>query len=274
MPTIYVAFARVVRKAGQAGLFGSTVRDEAERAIAPDDEVRRYRRTWRFSRPDNDGTFLTGKLGYVHEAESMTTSYDETVQDFIEEPTTARQAEYSRWALDLSTQDLAFELRSPEIEFQSFVGAFRGLLDLHLDARLTVEIPVQPATFFEWRRSVQRLLRFRAVLRPPNPDWADRPERLRELVDKTNATEVTLEAKADPQEGLNVEDTILGDVVAFQGEGYARVTADGVAADARRLTYDSRKKAEVQRHDVTSLLDHAGVWGLLKDLLRRRGRRG
>ena len=114
-------------------------------------------------------------------------------------------------------------------------------------------------------------MKFRAVIRPPNPRWTERTDRIRELVDKPNADHVVLEVAAfeDRQNGLVVEDTILEEVVQFQSEGYAAVQAEGFAGTTKR-SYDSRKRVEMRKVRVSGEEEDHDVWNLLMELARRR----
>jgi hypothetical protein len=263
-------FTRVVRKP-QGSLLMGQFDDDVQKAIQPDDTITRYNRTWRFSRPQRLDGFLVGKLGFVREAEAMHTYYDEQRKDFVQVATAEQRVQYSHWALQLEEQLLVFLKRAGDIDVQSFVGAFRALLDRHPDQALTVEFIVEPATFFEWAKTVQRVVRFHATVRPPNPHWTDRTDRIRELIERTNADQVTLDATTahEKTNGLHVDGTILEDIVEYQSEGYSAVRAEGFSGSAHR-TYDSKRKVETRKFDAAPSPDDTDLWQHLIDLARRR----
>ena len=267
---ITVTFGRVAHKAGQMGLFG--FHEDASSAISPEDQVDLRGRRWRFSQPQRMGGYLLGKLGYVRQAELMQTYYDEDARDFIEAPAPASQVQYSRWALDLESQMLVFERKPRVLETQAFVAAFRALLSLHPDRNLTVELVAEPSSFYEWQGSVDRIVHFRAVLRPPNPHWSGRTDQLKEIVDKPNASEVTLDLKSASEDGLRVQGTVLDEVVQFQGEGYASVRAEGQSGD-HTSRYDSGRKVATDTVEIENPADHRSMFSSMIQALRARIRR-
>jgi hypothetical protein len=104
--------------------FSSAIKE----AINPDKTVFRYDRKWRVSQPIYKANFFVGKLGFMSSATETKTYYDEKLKDFVEQAVDFRQGHYVQWAIDLSTQIMAFETKPPDIKYQSFIGAFSKLL--------------------------------------------------------------------------------------------------------------------------------------------------
>jgi hypothetical protein len=263
-------FTRLVREAQPSLLIGGFLAD-VQKAIQPDDTVTRYGRTWRFSQPLLLDGFFCGKLGFVSEAEAMRTYYDEVRKDFLVVPASEERVQYSHWVLKLDDQVLVFVRKTGAIDPQSFVGAFKALLQLHPDQSLTVEYVSEPASFFEWARSVQRIVRFHAVVRPPNPRWTERTDRIRQLIEGTNADQVMLDATTarEKTNGLHVDGTIFEEIVEYGADGYSTVKAEGFSGPTLR-TYDSKRRIEVRKFDAPPTPEDTDLWKHLMDLARRR----
>ncbi len=146
------------------------------------------------------------------------------------------------------------------------------LLESHNVMRLTVELLVDSKSFHEWESNVSQLIEFKAVLRPPNPDFGKFREReLFPLLSQTNADSVTIDArKAKDSEGsLNVDGTILQDFIEYGEIGYSTITAVGLRGSSR-VRYDSRARPVADRITPQEPLSKEALWELLKRVLRQR----
>ena len=227
-----VTFAKVVRAGTQATVFERSFAEDIVNAISPDVRIRRYGRLWRVSKPRELDGFVAAKLGFERTGRGHAVSYDERVQDFVVMEQPSEQGNFVHFVIDLPRQVLAFEEKPPDIKRQSFLGALSALLN---QSQYQFEIQPLPdlADFQEWLQTVDRVVRFHAVLKRPNPEWRERTQKVRELIESTGADQVALDARVNnPQQtGLEVQKSILGDAVEHAGGGYAKVVATGVDED-------------------------------------------
>ena len=212
------------------GLFESgSFSEDVKTALDPALSVERYSRRWRLSRPQEvDNRWLSGKLGFERAVETEAIHYDETVQDFVQEEAQAEQGTFSHYVIDLQNQYLLFELRPPAIQLNSFVGAFKKILDLTRERhRFEVEVITDTQEFYEWLTEVDEVEQVRVSLRRPNPSFEDRTENILGLLEETNAARIDVDAHAPEGESLQVPGTDLATMVDYAGEGYGEVNAIG-----------------------------------------------
>lgn len=218
----------------------------------------RYGRTWRFSQPKIRDGFLIGKFGFVTTGIAQQGDYDEKLKDFVLRTFDSRQPTYSLWAIDLSYQILAFEVKPPDIKYQSFVGNFEEFLNERPDINLTIEKVVETAKFIEWVGNVDRVTKFTATLRPPNPDYSEHPDDLiRRLLEEPNADQAKVEftKQKGSTDSLNTESgKTIQNLVEYGKVGYSTVVARGLKKDRIRI-YDSRKRIPVETEDIPKSID-------------------
>src|SRR5450759_1630667 len=202
MPRRTVFFAKVTREPQRRLMGRVEFYDDLLLALDPDKKVSRYGRRWRFSRPvGTDREFILGKLGFTHEGEEERTEYDETSKDFVTALALAEETFFSHFAIDASSEVIAFEQRGTLIRRQSFVGAFQGLLG-ESGLVATVESLGDPASLAEWAVTVERVTRLHALVKNPNPGWVEDAGALRELVLQTDAESLDVTVKASQGAGL------------------------------------------------------------------------
>lgn len=241
--------------------------DDLKTAIDPDLTVTRYNRTWRFSQPKGVGRgFLVGKLGFVSPMTETRTDYDEDRKDFIESSVDSRQGHYVQWAVDLSSRVIAFADKPPDIRFQSFFGAFGGLLCENPEIGLTLEHILESEKFFDWASKLDRITKFRANIRAPNPDFASRPQIIVALLQDTNADSARVELTSN--ESLNTEKTIH-DLVEYGEDGYSTIMAHGEESGQQKV-FDSRRQVSARRLSISPrlMLDADAIWARIVDALR------
>ena len=273
MPQILICFSRVVHKPQLTldhALSQRNFTDELMTALDPNRTVTRYRKNWRFSQPKiMNQKYLVGKLGFISSVQESITDYDENQKDFTQQSIDIRQATFSQWAVDLSTQMIAFETKPPKIRFQSFIGAYKGILNQHPETGFTVEQILESAKFFDWVGKLDRITRFTASIRAPNPDFASRPRIIRELLEDTNAVSAKVELKSE--QSLNTEKTIVQDLVDYGEDGYSRIVAYG-EQNGHKQTFDSKREIATERIDTPStlLLNVDIVWNRIIEVLSRK----
>lgn len=166
MAQMLVYFCKVARKP-QRTLFQRDFDTDIKAVINPREQVDRYSRTWRFSQPKVRNRHLVGKLGFTAPGTETKAEYNEETNDFVEPTVDARQATFVFWVIDLSNQVLAFEAKPPQIQYQSFRGAFEKFLAGHPEMGFQIEDFLQTAQFLAWvKNEVDRVVSFKATLCP------------------------------------------------------------------------------------------------------------
>lgn len=261
MPTIALVAAKVARKPEVGALFHEAFEHDIQLAIDPNLTVTRYDRTWRFSRAKRWESHLVGKLGFIHEEQSTEGYYDEAEEDFVERPFAAHRSHYSQWVIDLRSQIIVFEIKPPEIKIGTFLNNFKALLDKRPEFGFTVELVELPERFYEWARTVERITTFKAELRAPNPSYESRLEAIQQFVGETHAERATVEVRTSKQSerSLEVEQSILGEIVEYQRYGYAAVRAEGYS-DGAKSVYDSEHHIQVERLPIEDHASQESVW--------------
>lgn len=267
MPQILVYFSIVIHKP-QRTLFQRSFDMDIQEVINPDTKIPRYGRTWRFSKPKIRNGFLVGKLGFLSSGIEKRADYDEQAKDFIEQTVDSQQSTFVFWVVDLSKQILAFETKPPDIKYQSFKGAFEYCLNLRSDIGLTVEDIVETSKFVEWVKKVDRITKFTANLRTPNPDFSRHPKLIQALLGDTNAdrARVELVKLKESTDSLNTENTI-NELVEYGAEGYSSIVARGEEKKQLRI-FDSRKRIPVERVVIPESIDDNAKWKLIIKAIR------
>jgi hypothetical protein len=265
-----VYFAKITR-GPQVGAFDQSFADDILAALDPRNSVERYRRRWRASRPRLEDGFIVGKLGFVRTAAAAQTRYDEEQEDFVTAEAVATEGSFSMFAIDTATEILAFEERPNFIRRQSFLGAFRGLLQV-ADFQASVTLLPDPTEFREFVASVDRLQRIRAVVFAPNPGFREDARNFEEIIESANAQRAEVVAVAKRDESLNPEAPwVSGALDQISTDGKGTLKATGVRQGHKRSwTIGARLQVDV-------ITDEDGVtpedvWGWLKDRIRRRFR--
>ena len=224
-------------------------------ALDPQVTVERYGRSWRLSRPHmiDDQPFLWGKLGYQGAPSGSDVEYDEASEDFV--TVSGRQhGRFSYYVLDLEDRYLLFEERPPDIKRQSFSGALQAILhESESPYIFDVDPVVDPEDFLAWLSRTDRVTRFRATVRQPNPNWDNRPQAIRELIEESNAKRVAIEATAGTEgSGLEIMESDLGAFVEHTSGGNGSISSAGETADGRTTLYNSDRKGRSTTTDVDS----------------------
>jgi len=271
MPQASIYFSKIVSKP-QMTIYQVLDRfnDNLREALSPDIRVTRYSRTWRLSQPKiYEENFFVGKLGFISSGIEKRTDYDEETKDFIEHPVDSRQVNFARWALDLSTHIIAFETKPPDIKYQSFIGALKGILDLSPYVGFTLENFVESAKFYQWVKGIEIVTKFNANLRAPNPNYENRPKFIQKLLRDTDADLAKIEVSKEKGslQSLDTSKTI-NEVVTYGEEGYATIVAHGLRRGEQKL-YDSKRKIPVERIDIPVSATTDRIWHFIIEALRK-----
>lgn len=271
MPRVSVYFSKVAYKPQRTldqALPEYSFDKAIKEVINPDKSVLRYGRTWRFSLPKDRNGFLVGKLGFTSSGTEKKADYDELKKDFVELTVDSKQSTFVFWVIDLLEQILAFETRPPDIKYQSFKGAFVRFLDERSDIGMTVEDIVETSKFKEWVNEVDRVTKFTANLRAPNPDYSKHPKIIQAILEDTNAdrARVELSKLSESTDSLNTENTIT-EMVEYGKEGYSSVVARGEKGELLKI-FDSRRKIPVEQMEIPDGMDDRGRWDFLIRALR------
>lgn len=261
--TVY--FAKIAR---QPRLFDRDFARDVTAALDPRHTVTRYGRTWRFSRTVTlEAGHVAGKLGFVRTSQAAETTYDEETQDFVTTVGVANEGSFSMFVIDPRREIIAFEERPPDIRLQSFLGAFRALL-VEADFPASVELLRDQSGFREWARTVDRVIRVRAVIHTPNPGWNEDAGAFREVVEQANAERAEVVAVADEDASLDPDaQWIQGALRQIAEQGHGKLTADGLAAEAKQRWESGTQlqTATIRDEDATS---PEGVWAWLTRRVR------
>ena len=270
MPQTVIFFNKIaykpIKPMMQRG-FDSDIRE----VLNPDLPIIRYGRTWRLSRPAEHGrNYLVGKLGFEASESKRQTYYDDKAKDFIEKSVSSRQGHYVQWAIDLSNHIMAFETKIPDIKYQSFKGAFCGLLDKYPDIGLTVEDIMESSKFYEWAKRIDKLTKFSANLRAPNPDFESRPKFILAILQDTNADHAKIELSKDKgsKDSLDINKTIP-DLVKYGEDGYSTINARGLLKNGQSKIFDSKQGMPADRIDLPMTAKVEDVFDFIIEALKR-----
>ena len=223
-------------------------------ALDPQRTTTRYSRTWRLSRPQlvHDQQFLWGKLGFQGAQSESDIEYDEEREDFITVPGTRGRGRFAYFVLDVQDRYLGFEEVPPDIRRNSFSGALKSILASTDRAYVfDVDFVADTGNFSEWIARTERISRFYVALREPNPDWKDRPQAERELMEESHASTLSIEAKSSQDgPGLEIEESDLAAFSYHAGDGYGNIRSTGQTQDGRRTFFDSERKNRNTAIDV------------------------
>ena len=249
MPQLMVCYLKVAREP-QSTFFQQDFKTDIQVVINPEEKtVERYGRPWRFSQPKTSNDYLSGKLGYIASGTETKPFYDEEHHDFVQQTVDTPLTNYVLWTLDLSKQILAVEIKPPDIKYHSFRGAFKGFLMKRPELGLEIDDFLETSTFLAWANEVKRVTSFKATLRLPNPNWSKVPKSIQDVLRKTEADKgkIELNKSKDSTNSLNINDTIIGDAIAYGEYGYSDIYARGEKGER---TFDSRRDSPSDQTDV------------------------
>jgi hypothetical protein len=263
-----VYFAKITR-GPQTGAFDRSFADDIFEVLDPRHHATRYGRRWRVSRPRLEDGFVVGKDGFVRTSPTPETRYDEELEDFVTDEAMANEGSFSMFAIDTATEIMAFEERLPAIRRQSFLGAFKGLLN-HADFRASVTVLPDPTEFGEFVRSVDRLQRIRAVVFAPNPQYKQGAKNFEEIIDSANAQRAEVVAVARPDESLNPDaDWVQGALDQISSDGKGTLKASGIR-NGHKSVWSLGAKLLIDVITEDDAQSPEGVWEWLKGKIRER----
>jgi hypothetical protein len=218
-------------------LFDGDFAQDVLRALDPTVTIERHNRRWRLSKPEVRGGFILGKLGFQRLSSEEAVSYDESNLDFVVETGPAQQGNFSRFAISLDTQRIAFEQKGNEIRRQSFRGALNKILE---DSGFQVDFLLDEESFEMWLDDVDKVTRFSAKLRPPNPSARARAVEINKLlITEPESEESQLVMKS--RKGLKARDTAIIGIAEHAGDGHADFNATAIKQGALRF-FDSTRR--------------------------------
>lgn len=201
--------------------------------------VERYNREWRLGPTINEGPSIMGRIGYERQT-GTAQRWDDRRKDFREQA--VREGQTASFAIQRSSLRIAFQFRPPNIKRRSFTAAFQDLLNESSgDDLWTVEPDFEEETFEEWRNEVERIEELRITVKRPNPRY--RGQRVEDIVEGTGSQLVTLIARAEAGESINLDDPLLYEMIehaSVPGRDYGYFKAKGYTADQLVSQYDSK----------------------------------
>ena len=214
---------------------------DIKQVLVATSSVERYNRIWRLSRPiDVAGeTVLAGKIGFERIGATEAVIYDEDSQDFISREEHSQMGAFVHYALHYESQYMVVEINPPDIRPESVRGALRGLIrENPYGHRFEVDFISNGQAFSDWLESVTEVTTFKVSIRRPNPDFSKRTQEIRELLEKSNAARVSIDARAAKDESLEIERSPFGAYAEYATDEHGRVQAQG-HSDASPSSYDS-----------------------------------
>ena len=248
-----LVFLRILRDAdSQTNFFESgDFATDVKQVLVPTSSVERYKRVWRLSRPVEraNASLLAGKLGFESVGQTEAVIYDEDTQDFISVEETPQIGTLVHYVLDYKSQYMVVETKTPDIKPETVRGALRGLITQNEYGQgFEVDFVSNGQDFLDWLNSVTEVAKFKVSLRRPNPDFDKRPREIRELLEKSNAARVSVDATAAQGESLEINDSPFGRYAEYASDEHGRVQAQG-SREKAPSTYDS------DRHRLTEVVD-------------------
>lgn len=269
MPKMIVCYSKIARKP-QRSLFQRNFEDDVREVISSKELVERYSREWRFAKWEKRGGCLLGKFGFVTSGTTTAKNWDDTKWDFIDQQVKSNYIDCVLWVLDISTQQLAFEIRPPFIEYQSFKGAFQAFLDLYPNSGLVFEDYVSTPLFLAWvKNDIERIVSFKANLRTPNPDFSKETDYIYESLERTKADVARIEFKKleNSDDSLSTEGTIE-QIVKYGETGYSTIKAEGKKGDLTK-TFDSKRRIYKERVNIPEQITDDEKWNTIMHQLRK-----
>lgn len=191
-------------------------------------EVERYRRTWRLGRVDryrtSVGPLIYARLGYEGR-QGEAAVWNEREKDW--QLQSVPRGETVTFAVRLEDLRIAFQIRPPEIETGSFMGALEALLNRQESRRAwVVALDERRPSYAEWRRTVTRVVHARGRVETPNPHWQGR-EKFEALFDAFHLDHASLDLEFDPSAPTDAVDEVADQMVSHAELGYGTATVVG-----------------------------------------------
>lgn len=254
------------RDPAQLELVHGQFADALRAALDPDIQVQNYGRVWRLSEPDWNVApgDVCGVLGFVRRKNLEAANYDEERHEWVRAEVSRRESNCAHFRVNLDSQLIIFEERRPDIDRSAFSSALSKFL---APAGFAVEPVIDSSPFETWLADVDRVTRFRATLKRPNPRWAKRAQEVRDVIDDTEAETITIEAKAEHSAtGLSVNDTFIGGIAEATRLGNGQYEASGFKGERRRF-YRSETKLVSGSIEVSSRESSIAVFQRLGEAL-------
>jgi hypothetical protein len=171
-----------------------------------------------------EGSSIVGRIGF--QTRTVAEVWDSAAVDFHDAMVQAGTT--SPFAIDPDAMRVVFQLRPGVIRVRSFTGALQALMNEASPVdRWRVDQEVTHIPFAAWARGVDRVVRLRVKLRPPNPHYGPRA-RVKELVEGANSRMTQVAWNADPEalDGIDVDDAFVREAIEH-AEKYGEFAAVG-----------------------------------------------
>lgn len=185
-------------------------------------KVETYGRTWYMGRVTVRDGWAHSRLGFASGTEFE--MWDEDQQDFIDAEVNAGTT--SPFVVRLEDLRVAFQLRGSAIKGQSFAHALQSLMREASGEQWRVELETTAISLPEWLSTVSRVTRISFTLRPPNPNFTNRPL-IKNAVGDTEAAIARLVLEADPDslDGLDTNAALITQALDHTDRGYGQVVS-------------------------------------------------
>lgn len=191
-----------------------------------------------------EGKSLVGRLGF--QTESMAEIWDPEIKDFRED--LLHGGTTSPFAIDPDRRRVAFQLRPGLIRVKSLTGALQALMNAASSVnRWRVTEERESVTFDAWASDVDRVIRLRIRLQPPNPHYDGR-ERVKQLVEGANArmAQVIWAADEAALDGLDVNEPFIREAIEHASQ-YGSYAATGENQGLPTVWGSDQESASEQR---------------------------
>ena len=185
------------------------------RILVPGASTERRRRIWHVGRTWVDNDILFGRLGF--EGSAAADLWNEKDKDFEDTRTPSGVA--APFAVRLSDLRLVFQTRGRDIQVTSFTDAMRDILRDTSGQDWRIETARNEMSFYEWRRTVDRVTLMRFNVEPPNPNYRDRPD-LERLIEGASLSAAELVLRSD--DGIVTDADIVRQLLDHVDLGYGR----------------------------------------------------
>lgn len=257
--------------------------DHFVRMLAPGYEVvtvgRGHERSWRVGavEVDQDGSFVTGKLGWHQRDPEVVLSWSEELKDWpatLSEPSETLMP----FAFDGSTRLLGV-VHDKKSSPMTLATVFELILNKNERELVqpTTEWSVEPVLdaeeFIEWLHSLDVVQSVGFVAKLPNPEPMSAFEDLAGRMERAHGTEYSARMKSGREDGLRQIDTDpeFSQAIAMGEQGFAQLKGQG-RREGRDTTYSQANQVAYEK--IPRLpADWEETWKLLKELLRTRLRR-
>lgn len=218
------------------GLFQAPMWEALQLSWEPGTSVTRYGRTWTLTNMHtNNGTLVTGEIGFLSESTVQSLFFDHATREFVTEavPGGVRVP----FAIRVADGMIAYQLRPGLVREASFTGALEALLNATPTEFLwSVGQATDARTWDEWRAEVQTITSFNIRVERPNPNYRDNVK-VEEVVEGIRVEYLRLSGVALDEGGIDPDADLFRQAVDHVLRDYGRAAIHGVDYEGEESTW-------------------------------------